>query len=206
MMVTNQIRSRGLGDRRVLDVFARVPRHQFVSESFRHQAYDDHPLPIGRGQTISQPFIVAAMTEALQVEEGHKVLEIGTGSGYQAAILAELCGTVYSVEIVAELSRAARLVLNRLGYRNVRLRVGNGRGGWPEFAPYDRIMVTAGAETMPHVLLDQLKDGGRIVVPVGKGGCQTLTLGVKHGERLVQRALMECVFVPFVRGEGARKA
>jgi len=206
MMVTNQIRSRGLGDRRVLDAFARVPRHQFVSESFRHQAYDDHPLPIGRGQTISQPFIVAAMTEALQVEEGHKVLEIGTGSGYQAAILAELCGTVYSVEIVAELSRAARLVLNRLGYRNVRLRVGNGRGGWPEFAPYDRIMVTAGAETMPHVLLDQLKDGGRIVVPVGKGGCQTLTLGVKHGERLVQRALMECVFVPFVRGEGARKA
>jgi len=190
----------------VLDAFARVPRHQFVSESFRHQAYDDHPLPIGRGQTISQPFIVAAMTEALQVEEGHKVLEIGTGSGYQAAILAELCGTVYSVEIVAELSRAARLVLNRLGYRNVRLRVGNGRGGWPEFAPYDRIMVTAGAETMPHVLLDQLKDGGRIVVPVGKGGCQTLTLGVKHGERLVQRALMECVFVPFVRGEGARKA
>ena len=206
MMVTNQIRSRGLGDRRVLDVFARVPRHQFVSESFRHQAYDDHPLPIGRGQTISQPFIVAAMTEALQVEEGHKVLEIGTGSGYQAAILAELCGTVYSVEIVAELSRAARLVLNRLGYRNVRLKVGNGRDGWPEFAPYDRIMVTAGAETMPHVLLDQLKDGGRIVVPVGKGGCQTLTLGVKHGERLVQRALMECVFVPFVRGEGACKA
>jgi protein-L-isoaspartate(D-aspartate) O-methyltransferase len=206
MMVANQIRSRGVADRRVLDAFARVPRHQFVSESFRHQAYDDHPLPIGRGQTISQPYIVAAMTEALQVEEGHTVLEIGTGSGYQAAILSELCGTVYSVEIVAELSREARLVLNRLGYRNVRLRAGNGREGWPEFAPYDRIMVTAGAETMPHVLLEQLKDGGRIVVPVGKGGCQTLTLGVKHGERLVQRALMECVFVPFVRGEAARKA
>jgi protein-L-isoaspartate(D-aspartate) O-methyltransferase len=138
--------------------------------------------------------MVGAMTEALQVEPEHRVLEIGTGSGYQAAVLAELCRMVYSVELVAELSRQARRTLSRLGYRNVRLRSGNGQDGWPEFAPYDRLLVTAGSETMPHRLVGQLVDGGRIVVPVAG----VLTVGIRHGQRLVQRALFGCVFVPFV--------
>jgi protein-L-isoaspartate(D-aspartate) O-methyltransferase len=138
--------------------------------------------------------MVGAMTEALQVEPEHRVLEIGTGSGYQAAVLAELCHTVYTVEFLAGLSRQARQALSRLGYRNVRLRAGNGQDGWPEFAPFDRVLVTAGAETMPRRLVEQLADGGRIVVPV----VGVLTVGVKHGERLVQRALFGCVFVPFV--------
>jgi protein-L-isoaspartate(D-aspartate) O-methyltransferase len=173
-----------------------------VPASFTHQAYEDHPLPIGRGQTISQPYIVAAMTEALKPGKDQKVLEIGTGSGYQAAVLARLAGTVYTVELVEELSRQARVALQRLDVRNVRFRVGDGNAGWPEFAPYDRIIVTAAAETMPFPLVEQLADGGRIVVPVGRDG-QTLTVGVKHGKRLVQRALMSVVFVPFVK-PGAR--
>ncbi len=198
-MVAEQIRARGVSDRRVLAAMAKLPRHLFVAESFRHQAYDDHPLPVGSGQTISQPYMVAAMTEALKVEGDSRVLEIGTGSGYQAAVLAELAKMVYSVEIVRELSSGARRTLQRFGYHNVRLRVGDGHEGWPEFAPYDRIIVTAGAATMPFGLVEQLADQGRIVVPVGRGS-QTLILGVKHGERLVQRSLMGCVFVPFVRG------
>lgn len=194
MMVEGQLRRRGVRDERVLAAIRKVPRHEFVGESLRHQAYDDHPLPIGEGQTISQPYMVGAMTEALQVAPEHRVLEIGTGSGYQAAVLAELCRTVYSVEFLPGLSQRARLVLNRLGYHNIRLRVGNGQEGWPEFAPFDRVLVTAGAETMPRRLVQQLVDGGRIVVPVAG----VLTVGVKHGERLVQRALFGCVFVPFV--------
>jgi protein-L-isoaspartate(D-aspartate) O-methyltransferase len=202
-MVETQIRARGVRDARALQAVGKVPRHEFVPGSFQHQAYEDNPLPIGQGQTISQPYMVAAMTEALQVQPDSRVLEIGTGSGYQTAVLAELAATVYSVEIVPELSSAARRALQRSGYRNVRLRVGNGHEGWAEFAPYDRIVVTAGAETFPFGLAEQLGEGGRIVVPVGRGGAQTLTLGVKHGRRLVQRALMGCVFVPFVRGRAA---
>jgi len=197
-MVAEQLEPRGVADPAVLRVMRKVPRHRFVAEGLRHQAYEDHPLPAGSGQTISQPYMVAAMTEALAVRPDSRVLEIGTGSGYQAAVLAELAGMVYTVELVAELSAAARKVLMGLGYRNVRFRIGDGHEGWPEFAPFDRILVTAGAETMPHVLAGQLGDGGRIVVPVGRG-CQTLVLGVKHGARLVQRSLMDCVFVPFVR-------
>ena len=198
-MVDIQIRARGVRDVRALQAVAKVPRHEFVPGEFRHQAYDDNPLPIGQGQTISQPYMVAVMTEALLVQEDCRVLEIGTGSGYQTAVLAELAARVYSVEIVPELSSAARRALQRSGYRNVRLRVGNGYDGWVEFAPYDRIIVTAGAEAFPFGLAGQLREGGRIVVPVGRGGAQTLTLGVRHGGRVVQRALMGCVFVPFVR-------
>jgi len=197
-MVQQQIKGRGVRDERVLEVMAKVQRHMFVAESLKHQAYDDHPLPVGSGQTISQPYMVAAMTEALEVDREHRVLEVGTGSGYQAAVLAELAGAVYTVELLRELSLAARRVIQRLGYRNVRFRIGDGHEGWAEFAPFDRIMVTAGAETLPFGLVDQLADRGRIVVPVGRD-TQTLTLGVKHGKRLVQRALMSCVFVPFVR-------
>ena len=202
-MVEEQIDARGVKDPRVLAAMRKVERHRFVSEGLRHQAYEDHPLPIGSGQTISQPYVVAAMTEFLQVRSTDKVLEIGTGSGYQTAILAELAQAVYTVEVIPELSRAARLVLSELGYRNVRFKTADGHLGWPEFAPFDRVIVTAGAETMPNELVGQLAEGGRIVVPVGPSGSQTLYLGVKHGRRLVQRALMQVVFVPFVHSTGS---
>ncbi|MEO0067510.1 MAG: protein-L-isoaspartate(D-aspartate) O-methyltransferase, partial [candidate division WOR-3 bacterium] len=150
---------------------------------------------------ISQPYIVAAMTEALQVEKTSRVLEIGTGSGYQTAILAELADMVYTVEIIEELSLAARKVLNRLDYRNIRFRVGDGNEGWKEFAPFDRVMVTAAAENIPYALIEQLVEGGRMVVPVGSYGGQSLILGVKHKSRLVQRHLMDVVFVPLVKSK-----
>ncbi len=197
-MVEQQIKARGVADPRVLEAMRVTERHLFVPEALWHQAYADHPLPVGYGQTISQPYMVAAMTEALAVEPDHRVLEIGTGSGYQTAILARLAKEVYTVEIVRELSLAARQVLHRMGFRNIRFRIGDGNAGWPEFAPYDRILVTAAAETMPQALVAQLADRGRIVVPIGQG-VQTLTLGVKYGDRLVQRGLMSCVFVPFVQ-------
>lgn len=200
-MVDEQIVARGIKDEKVLEAMLKVPRHLFVPEGFLHQAYEDYPLPIGQGQTISQPYIVAAMTEALQVNKGHKVLEIGTGSGYQTAILAELAEMVYTVEIVEELSLAARKVLNRLDYRNIRFRVGDGNEGWKEFAPFDRVMVTAAAENIPYALIEQLVEGGRMVVPVGSYGSQSLVLGVKHKNRLVQRHLMDVVFVPLVKGK-----
>jgi protein-L-isoaspartate(D-aspartate) O-methyltransferase len=199
-MVDEQIAGRGVRDSRVLDAMRKVERHRFVGEGLRHQAYEDHPLPIGSGQTISQPYIVAAMTEHLQVRKADKVLELGTGSGYQTAVLAELAAAVYTVELLPELSRVARLALADVGYRNVRFRTGDGHLGWPEFAPFDRIVVTAAAQVMPTELVRQLTEGGRIVVPVGPADSQTLFLGVRHGHRLVQRALMQVAFVPFVRG------
>lgn len=200
-MVEEQIAARGVRDSRVLAALMRVPRHLFVPEGFVHQAYEDHPLPIGQGQTISQPYIVAVMTEALQVDKRHRVLEIGTGSGYQTAILAELAGMVYTVEIIKELSLRARQILNRLDYRNIRFRIGDGSEGWREFAPYDRVIVTAAAESIPPALIEQLQNQGRLVAPVGPPGAQSLILGVKHGQRLVQRPLMSVVFVPLVRGK-----
>lgn len=198
LMVEQQIKARGVADPRVLEAMRVIERHLFVPEALWHQAYADCPLPIGHGQTISQPYMVAAMTETLALEPDHRVLEIGTGSGYQTAILARLAKEVYTVEIVKELSLAARRALHRMGFRNIRFRIGDGNAGWPEFAPYDRILVTAAAETMPQALVAQLADRGRIVVPIGQG-VQTLTLGVKYGDRLVQRGLMSCVFVPFVQ-------
>jgi len=198
-MAEEQIAARGVSDVRVLEAMLAIPRHLFLPESQWHHAYEDHPLPLSHGQTISQPYIVAAMTEALEIGESQAVLEIGTGSGYQTAILAYLAKIVYSVEIVESLSLAARLVLQRLDIRNVRFRVGDGNGGWSEFAPYERVIVTAAAETMPHRLVEQLADRGRIVIPLGDAGAQTLTLGVKHRRKLVQRPLMGVAFVPFVR-------
>ena len=166
-MVDEQLRARGIHDARVLDAMRRVPRHEFVPEPQRSQAYIDSPLPIGHGQTISQPYIVAFMTEALQVGPEHRVLEIGTGSGYQAAVLATLAKEVFTIEIVAPLAERARDTLERLGHRNVHTRTGNGYLGWPEQAPFDRIMVTAAPDEVPQVLIDQLKIGGLMAIPVG---------------------------------------
>ncbi len=198
-MVEEQIAGRGVRDERVLEAMRTIPRHLFLPESQRHHAYEDHPLPLSLGQTISQPYIVAAMTEALEVDRIHKVLEIGTGSGYQTAVLAQLAAMVYTVELHEPLSLQARQTLQRLAIHNVRFRVGDGNLGWPEFAPYDRVMVTAAAEVVPPPLFEQLAERGRIVIPIGPEGNQTLTLGVKHGRKLVQRHLMGVAFVPFVR-------
>jgi protein-L-isoaspartate(D-aspartate) O-methyltransferase len=168
-MVDEQLRARGIRDARVLDAMTRVPRHVFVPAAGREEAYGDHPLPIGHGQTISQPYIVAFMSEALRLEPGHRVLEIGTGSGYQAAVLSELAGEVYTIEIIPELAQRARQTLLDNGYDNVTVRTGNGYLGWPEHAPYDRIMVTAAPDDVPAALLEQLKIDGLMAIPLGTG-------------------------------------
>jgi protein-L-isoaspartate(D-aspartate) O-methyltransferase len=166
-MVDQQLRARDIRDPRVLDAMRRVPRHLFVPDNVRPEAYRDYPVPIGYGQTISQPYIVAFMTEALELEPSHSVLEIGTGSGYQAAILAELSRSVYTIEIVEPLALRAKKTLASLGYRHVAVRFGNGYLGWPEHAPYDRIIVTAAPEEIPPALVEQLKLGGLMAIPVG---------------------------------------
>lgn len=166
-MVEMQLRRRDIRDRRVLDAMRKVPRHRFVPERVRSQAYADHPLPIGHDQTISQPYIVGFMSQALKVEPAHKVLEIGTGSGYQAAILGELARDVYTIEIVTPLAESAKALLAELGYKNVHVRAGNGYLGWPEQAPFDRIMVTAAPAEVPPALVEQLKMGGLMAIPVG---------------------------------------
>ena len=168
-MVEQQLERRDIRDPRVLEAMRRVPRHLFVPPVAQDEAYNDHPLPIGHDQTISQPYIVAFMSEALDVQPEHKVLEIGTGSGYQAAVLAELAREVYTIEIVAPLAFTARETLTGLGYRNVHTRTGNGYAGWPEEAPFDRIMVTAAPQDVPPALVEQLKVGGLIAIPVGTG-------------------------------------
>ena len=168
-MIDDQIAARDIKDPRVLDAMTRVPRHEFVPESLRAIAYQDSPLPIGHDQTISQPYIVAYMSEALQVDPSHTVLEIGTGSGYQAAILGELAKEVYTIEIVEPLADRAREVLAKLGYENVHVRTGNGYLGWPERAPFDRVMVTAAPDDIPPALVEQLKIGGLMAIPVGVG-------------------------------------
>jgi len=188
-------------DPRVMDAMSRVPRHEFVPVLLRPWAYDDHPMPIGHDQTISQPYIVAFMTHLLQPAKEHRVLEIGTGSGYQAAILGELAASVYTIEIVAPLGLEARERLARLGYRNVEVRIGDGYKGWPERAPFDSIMVTCGADTIPQPLVDQLKPGGRMVIPVGPANAvQELTvLEKKPGGSIEKRAVIPVRFVPLTR-------
>jgi protein-L-isoaspartate(D-aspartate) O-methyltransferase len=199
-MVERQVRGRGVRDMRVLDAMRKVPRERFVPSNLLAHAYDDGPLPIGYNQTISQPYIVAYMTEALGVSRDHKVLEIGTGSGYQAAILGELAGTVYTIEIVPELARRATAALKALGYSNVHVRAGDGYAGWPEHAPFDRILVTAAPEEIPKPLLDQLSARGRLVIPVGQQGrAQWMTIVEKTPEGVVQRRTIPVQFVPFTR-------
>ena len=196
-MVRLQIEGRGIKDEDVLRAMRTVARHEFVPPEYVAQAYEDHPLPIGYGQTISQPYIVAVMTELLQLRPDSKVLEIGTGSGYQAAILAELAEHVYTIEVVEPLCVAAKERLARLGYSNVTVRCGDGYYGWEEHSPYDAIMVTCAPEHIPEPLIDQLADGGRIVVPVGPPGAyQALWLAERHGKETKSERLMGVAFVP----------
>lgn len=200
-MVATQIRARGIADEAVLTAMRTVPRHLFVPPSVRSRAYEDSPLPIGHGQTISQPFIVAYMTEALELKRTDRVLEIGTGSGYQAAVIAELVNDVYTIEIVAPLARAAELTLQQLGYRNVRVRHGNGYLGWPEAAPFDKIIVTAAPPEVPQRLVEQLAVGGLLIAPVGRGE-QVLTLIRRTQSGIVTRSTLPVRFVPMVGGSG----
>ncbi|MCS7338273.1 MAG: protein-L-isoaspartate(D-aspartate) O-methyltransferase [Verrucomicrobiae bacterium] len=195
---------RGITNARVLEVMGKVPRHEFVPENLRAEAYDDGPLPIGYGQTISQPFIVAFMTEQLDPQPTDRVLEIGTGSGYQAAVLAELVKEVYTIEIIEPLAKRAEADLRRLGYTNVFVRVGDGYKGWPEKAPFDAIIVTCAPEKIPEPLIAQLKDGGRMIIPVGPVWNQELILLRKRGDKLEKRAVLPVRFVPMT-GE-AQKA
>ena len=194
-MVQEQLIARDIRDARVLEAMLKVPRHLFVPETQRSYAYVDSPLPIGHGQTISQPYIVAYMTQALEVQPGHRVLEIGTGSAYQAAVLAELAQQVYTIEIVAPLAQRARETLNNLGYRNVQVRAGNGYLGWPEQAPYDRIMVTAAPEDVPPALIAQLKIGGLMAIPVGTG-VQELRILRRHARGMETVRTLPVRFVP----------
>ena len=199
-MVEKQLELREVTHPATLAAMRKVPRHLFVPGEFRAEAYDDHPLPIGHGQTISQPYIVACMTEQIAPTRGTRVLEIGTGSGYQAAVLAEICAEVFTIEIIPELASQAATVLRELGYKNVRTRTGDGWKGWPEAAPFDAIIVTAAAETIPPPLLDQLKEDGRMIIPLGPdGGAQDLVLVTKHGGKVHHRPLIPVRFVPFVR-------
>jgi protein-L-isoaspartate(D-aspartate) O-methyltransferase len=195
--VQAELRARGIHDEAVLAAMERVPRHLFVPESWRLRAYDDTPLPIGSGQTISQPYVVAYMTEALQVAPDEDVLEIGTGSGYQAAVLAELARRVYSIEIVPELAAGARRVLAEAGYDNVEVREGNGHFGWPGRAPFPRIVVTAAPPEIPRTLVDQLAVGGRMVLPVGVGAQEIVIVSLTADGVREERAL-PVRFVPMV--------
>ncbi len=201
-MVSEQLVARGIRDRRVLEAFLKVPRHEFVREEDVERAHEDHPLPIGDAQTISQPYMCAYMTERLALTGSERVLEIGTGSGYQAAILAELCREVYTVERVADLSSSAQTRLEGLGYRNIRYRIGDGSVGWPDEAPFERIMVTAGAPKVPKTLVDQLGPEGILVIPVGGENVQRLTEVRRRGDRVEELALCQCAFVKLVGRQG----
>jgi protein-L-isoaspartate(D-aspartate) O-methyltransferase len=197
-MVEKQIRARGISDALVLAAMRKVPRHLFVPEDWSGSAYDDRPLPIGHGQTISQPYMVAIMTEAMNLEGNESVLEIGTGSGYQAAILAEVADHVVTIERKMELQEGAERLLKKLGYDNVEAVMGDGSKGHPPGAPYDAIIVTAGAPQVPEVLVGQLALGGRLVIPVGNSFHQTLTRVTKTGEGAETESLDGCVFVPLI--------
>jgi protein-L-isoaspartate(D-aspartate) O-methyltransferase len=201
-MVDEQLRARGIRDPRLLAAMAEVPRHEFIDQRYRSEAYSDHPLPIASGQTISQPYIVAAMIEALQVAPHHRVLEIGTGTGYEAAILSRLAQAVYTVERHPDLAEQARQIFHRLGYRNIEVFIGDGSEGLPPHAPYDRIIVAAAAPEVPQALWNQLAENGRLVLPVGNYESQVLQLITKeHGLRTTS-TLDACRFVPLIGTSG----
>ena len=203
-MVELQLRARGIRDERVLAAMSHVPRHEFVAVDYRDQVYEDHPIPIGEGQTISQPYIVAIMLQALALSSSDVVLEVGTGSGYLTALLAELTRQVYSVERHASLARTAQATLARLGYANVEVLVWDGGNGLPDRAPFDVIVVSAAAPQIPPPLFDQLREGGRMIVPVGPPQAQELQLVRKHGGQPVVSSMEGCRFVPLIGSEGYR--
>lgn len=197
-MVEEQLGGRGIKDLRLLEAMSRVPRHLFTLNSLRHRAYGDTPLPIGENQTISQPYIVAAMTEALALKGHERVLEIGTGSGYQTAVAAELVAQVFTIERINALSRKAQQILERLGYANIVFKMFDGTYGWPDQAPFDAIMVTASAKEIPEALIKQLGEGGKLVAPAGDADKQKLLVLTKNGDRVSRKEIGDCKFVPLV--------
>lgn len=200
-MVRQQIEARGVKDPQVLKALRATPRHLFIPPQYRDSAYADHPVPIGQGQTISQPYIVGVMTELLEVRREHKVLEIGTGSGYQSAVLSPLASQVYSIEIVAPLAEQARGLLKQLGLHNITVRQGDGYKGWPEQAPFDRIILTAAPPEIPDILIAQLKPGGRLVAPVGRGDQDLVVLEKDQKGKVRQTSVLAVRFVPMVPGK-----
>ena len=204
-MVRNQIERRGVKNLAVLRAMRHVPRHLFVPQPMQPSAYEDRPLPIGYGQTISQPYIVALMTELLEPDKGHKTLEVGTGSGYQAAVLSELVQRVYTIEIVGELAQSSADTLKKLGHKNVTVRQGDGYQGWPGEAPFDRIIITAAPPEVPQALLDQLKPGGKLVAPVGESPLnqELIVIDKSVDGRLSRRSVAPVMFVPMVHGQAA---
>jgi len=197
-MVEEQLISRGIQNPRLLAAFLKIKRHQFTPESLWNNAYADYPLPIGEGQTISQPYIVALMTEYLGLNGNERVLEIGTGSGYQTAILSELVKDVYTIERVKSLADKARVVFNELGYHNIKIRVGDGSEGWQEEAPFDRIIITAATPNIPNPLIGQLKEGGKLILPLEETLGQILTIAVKENGAIKTTPICGCVFVPLL--------
>lgn len=203
-MVETQIISRGVDDTAVIRAMNTVPRHQFVPASYSSEAYKDYPLPIGSGQTISQPYIVAFMTEVLELEHTDRVLEVGTGSGYQAAVLAEICDSVYSIEIFEELGLRAEKTLKKLGYNNVYVRIGDGYEGWEEAAPFDAVIVTCSPTHVPEPLEEQLAEGGKMIIPVGNLYSQELYLLRKEKGKLKQKRVLPVRFVPMIDKNGSK--
>lgn len=201
-MVENQLVARGIKDKRVLEAMRKIPRHLFVDEHLRKVAYEDYPLPIGEGQTISQPYMVAAMTEALKISKKDRVLEIGTGSGYQTAVLAELAQEVFTIERIPSLAEKASRILSALRYTNIHSKIGNGTLGWKEYAPFDKILVTAGSPGIPEELFQQLREKGIMVIPMGDTFSQVLTVVSKIGGKPKKKSLFPCIFVPLVGKDG----
>ena len=201
-MVKNQIESRGISNPRVLAALKKVPRHRFVPKKVRHLAYNDYPLPIGEDQTISQPYIVALMTEILNPEKGKTILEIGTGSGYQAAILAELYDQVYTIEIIETLGKQSKKRLSEMGYQNIHVKIGDGYQGWKEHRPFDAIIVTCAPSHIPEPLKEQLAEGGKMIIPVGKSYAQKLVLLIKEKGTIHEKEVIPVRFVPMIGKDG----
>jgi len=203
-MVQYQVQARGVSDKAVLAALKKVERHRFVPEKYRDRAYEDHPLPIGEGQTISQPYIVGLMTSLVSLDSTKTVLEIGTGSGYQAAVLAETCKFVYTIELIPSLGKNAEALLNDLGYKNIKVKVGDGYKGWKEFAPFDAIVVTCAPTHVPEPLKNQLKEGGKMVIPVGENFMQYLNVLTKKKGKVVEDSIIPVRFVPMMDEKGKK--